>query len=203
MPTKKRYKYTTMKQVGGDDGYQWAVFVNGREKVNGCVKSEAQSYRDQFEKEEAKKVELVALVEDNRVVVYWAGEAVWERVCLNSAEASGTLNDFEMKHHSLTSRMGQRHRREGITVGYGLKAPGGPLHWCFIGRDDQPFPGQTDGRKLRIRCGQQPKPSKHPNLEKELAELVDLAIRGIITSKEHDDRHAAILSKYEQDDSIS
>lgn len=55
MNMTKRYKYTTMKQVGGDDGYQWCVFVNGRMKVNGCTKREAQSYRDQFEREETEK----------------------------------------------------------------------------------------------------------------------------------------------------
>lgn len=55
----KRYKFTRMAQRGGDDGYQWCVdvLVNGRwvEKVNGCVRREAQSYRDQFEREEATK----------------------------------------------------------------------------------------------------------------------------------------------------
>lgn len=55
MPAKKKFKYTTMRQVGGDDGYQWTVFVNGRMKVNGCTKREAQYYRDRFEKEETEK----------------------------------------------------------------------------------------------------------------------------------------------------
>lgn len=52
---KKRYKYTTVKQVGGDDGYCWAVFVGGRERVNGCTKREAAYYRDRFEREAADK----------------------------------------------------------------------------------------------------------------------------------------------------
>lgn len=51
----KKYKYTTMRQVGGDDGYHWAVFVNGRERVNGCTKREASFYRNDFEREEEKK----------------------------------------------------------------------------------------------------------------------------------------------------
>ena len=48
----KKYKYTRARQVGGDDGYCWAVFVNGRERVNGLTRSEVTYYRDLFEKEE-------------------------------------------------------------------------------------------------------------------------------------------------------
>lgn len=52
---RKRYKHTTMRQVGGDDGYQYTVFVNGVMKVNGCTRREGQYYRDRFEKEEEEK----------------------------------------------------------------------------------------------------------------------------------------------------
>lgn len=48
----KKYKYTTARQVGGDDGYQWAVFLNGREMVNGLTRPEVNYYRDRFEREE-------------------------------------------------------------------------------------------------------------------------------------------------------
>lgn len=50
--SKKKYKYTTARQVGGDDGYCWAVFVNGKERVNGLTRREVAYYRDKFEKEE-------------------------------------------------------------------------------------------------------------------------------------------------------
>jgi hypothetical protein len=56
----KKYKYTRMMQRGGDDGYCWCVEVkiNGvwREKINGCVRMEADSFRRQFEREEEAKV---------------------------------------------------------------------------------------------------------------------------------------------------
>lgn len=59
----QKYKYTQMRQVGGDDGYQWTVFVkvNGffKEMVNGCTKREAQYYRNKFEKE-AKALDDIA-----------------------------------------------------------------------------------------------------------------------------------------------
>lgn len=51
----KKYKYTRARQVGGDDGYCWAVFVNGRERINGLTRPEVSYYRDSFEKEEAAK----------------------------------------------------------------------------------------------------------------------------------------------------
>lgn len=54
MPSK-RWKYTQAKQVGGDDGYQWTIFVNGKEKVNGLTRREVPYYRNLFEKEEADK----------------------------------------------------------------------------------------------------------------------------------------------------
>jgi hypothetical protein len=53
--TKKKYKYTTARQVGGDDGYQWAIFVNGKERINGLTRREVPYYRDKWEKEEAAK----------------------------------------------------------------------------------------------------------------------------------------------------
>ena len=49
----RKYKYTQARQVGGDDGYCWAVFVNGRMKVNGLTRREVAHYRDRFEAEEA------------------------------------------------------------------------------------------------------------------------------------------------------
>ena len=51
----KKYKYTTARQVGGDDGYCWVVFVNGKERVNGLMRREVGYYRDKFEKEESAK----------------------------------------------------------------------------------------------------------------------------------------------------
>jgi hypothetical protein len=32
----------TTRQIGGDDGYQWCVLIDGRVKWNGMTKSEAQ-----------------------------------------------------------------------------------------------------------------------------------------------------------------
>lgn len=54
-PKPKKYKYTSARQVGGDDGYCWAVFLNGREMVNGLTRPEVNSYRDQFEREEEQR----------------------------------------------------------------------------------------------------------------------------------------------------
>jgi hypothetical protein len=53
-----RYKYTTARQVGGDDGYCWAVFVKGdpRPRVEGLTKPEVPSYRQQFEREAERAV---------------------------------------------------------------------------------------------------------------------------------------------------
>ena len=53
---KKRYKFTTVRQVGGDDGYQWAIFVNGVERINGLTRREVSYYRDKFEHEEEEKL---------------------------------------------------------------------------------------------------------------------------------------------------
>lgn len=52
---KKPYKYTTARQVGGDDGYCWTVFVNGHERINGLMRSEVAYYRDKWENEEREK----------------------------------------------------------------------------------------------------------------------------------------------------
>lgn len=32
----------TVRQIGGDDGYQWCVLIDGRVKWDGMTKSEAQ-----------------------------------------------------------------------------------------------------------------------------------------------------------------
>ena len=44
----------TVKQIGGDDGYQWCVLVDGRVKWNGMSKSEAK-WRAEKERKELKK----------------------------------------------------------------------------------------------------------------------------------------------------
>lgn len=36
----------TMKQIGGDDGYQWCVLVDGQVKWNGMTRGEATWRRD-------------------------------------------------------------------------------------------------------------------------------------------------------------
>ena len=35
----------TAKQIGGDDGYQWTVLINGREYINGLTKREVPYYK--------------------------------------------------------------------------------------------------------------------------------------------------------------
>ncbi len=55
MGVRKVYKYTKVRQVGGDDGYCWAVFVNGVERVNGLTRGEVPYYRDRWEREEQQK----------------------------------------------------------------------------------------------------------------------------------------------------
>lgn len=52
---KYKYAIPAPRQVGGDDGYCYVVYVNGKVKVNGCTRREAAYYRDQFEKEERAK----------------------------------------------------------------------------------------------------------------------------------------------------
>lgn len=56
--TKKRYKHTSAKQVGGDDGYCWTVFVHGVPKVNSLTRREVGYYRDKFECVEEAKLAL-------------------------------------------------------------------------------------------------------------------------------------------------
>jgi hypothetical protein len=51
----KKYKYTTARQVGGDDGYCWAVFVNGIMRLNGLTRREVAYWRSVFEQEQAAK----------------------------------------------------------------------------------------------------------------------------------------------------
>lgn len=64
--TAKKYKYTTVKQVGGDDGYCWAVFVNGKEKINGLTRPEVAGYRQQFEREEEKRRTVLPPIKKKR-----------------------------------------------------------------------------------------------------------------------------------------
>ena len=52
-----KYKFTTTRQVGGNDGCCWSVFVRGREVINGLTRREADYYRQRFEREEREKVE--------------------------------------------------------------------------------------------------------------------------------------------------
>lgn len=44
MPKSSKPKITA-KQVGGDDGYQYAVFINGRMFVNGLTRREVPYYK--------------------------------------------------------------------------------------------------------------------------------------------------------------
>ena len=56
---KRKFKHAVPapRQVGGDDGYQWAVFVHGRMKINGLTRREATHYRNRFEDEELAREE--------------------------------------------------------------------------------------------------------------------------------------------------
>lgn len=48
----KKYRYTTCRQVGGDDGFQYRVVcVPTGTQVDGCTRSEATYYRKKFENE--------------------------------------------------------------------------------------------------------------------------------------------------------
>lgn len=51
----KRYKHTTVRQWGGDDGYQWSVFVRGESspRVTGLTRREVAFYRDAIEETQA------------------------------------------------------------------------------------------------------------------------------------------------------
>lgn len=54
----KRYKYTTVRQWEGNDGYCWAVFLKTRPEVpvvSGLTRREVSYYRDKIEKQEADK----------------------------------------------------------------------------------------------------------------------------------------------------
>jgi hypothetical protein len=55
----QRYKYTTARQVGGDDGYQWCVFVKGdaRPRITGLTRPEVRMYRVQIERDCERAVE--------------------------------------------------------------------------------------------------------------------------------------------------
>ena len=54
---KRRYKYTTIRQWEGDDGYCWAVFVKGQSRpvVCGLTRTEVSYYRNRIEDKEAEK----------------------------------------------------------------------------------------------------------------------------------------------------
>lgn len=54
---KKKYKHTTARQWGGDDGYCWAIFRKGESKPVYCglMKMQVAYYRDRLEKAEAEK----------------------------------------------------------------------------------------------------------------------------------------------------
>lgn len=45
----KRYKYTTCKQEGGDDGYCYVIRVNGEVVMSGLTRSEAREHRQRLE----------------------------------------------------------------------------------------------------------------------------------------------------------
>jgi hypothetical protein len=47
-----------IRQVGGDDGYQWTLFVDGQERMNGMTKSSAESAQENAADEIAKKEKL-------------------------------------------------------------------------------------------------------------------------------------------------
>lgn len=42
---KKNVDSVTAKQIGGDDGYQWTVLINGRQFVNGLTRGEVDGYK--------------------------------------------------------------------------------------------------------------------------------------------------------------
>jgi hypothetical protein len=54
---KKRYKHTTAKQEGGDDGYCYVIRDKhtGREIINGLTRHELSYYRNKYEKEQEAK----------------------------------------------------------------------------------------------------------------------------------------------------
>lgn len=52
MSDKFTFAYPAPRQVGGDDGYQYVVFVRGSVRLSGLTRSEATYYRQKFENEE-------------------------------------------------------------------------------------------------------------------------------------------------------
>jgi hypothetical protein len=58
MIPKKKYKHTIAKQVGGDDGYCWAVInkKTGRPVVSGLTRREVAYYRERVEKDLESKI---------------------------------------------------------------------------------------------------------------------------------------------------
>lgn len=48
-----KYRHTTARQWGGDDGFQWAVFLKGKTTpvVSGLTRREVAYYRERIEKE--------------------------------------------------------------------------------------------------------------------------------------------------------
>lgn len=44
---RKNVNSVTARQIGGDDGYQWTVMINGRPMVNGLTKREVAHYKQQ------------------------------------------------------------------------------------------------------------------------------------------------------------
>ena len=51
----RRYKYTTCRQEGGNDGYCYVIRVNGQERINGLTRHETDYYRLKWENEEREK----------------------------------------------------------------------------------------------------------------------------------------------------
>lgn len=50
----KKHPRVTIRQIGGDDGFQWCVLIDGRVKWNGMTRSEA-SWRAKREIDELAK----------------------------------------------------------------------------------------------------------------------------------------------------
>lgn len=55
MSTQFKYACPAPRQVGGDDGYQWVVYLFGSPIVSGLTSGEASYYRLKFENEERAK----------------------------------------------------------------------------------------------------------------------------------------------------
>lgn len=51
-PKLYQHAYPAPRQVGGDDGFSWVVFVHGRPRLEGLTRTEAEYYRRKFEAEE-------------------------------------------------------------------------------------------------------------------------------------------------------